>query len=155
MVSIKNWNSDAEWTVSAELTTSSIDANINNNSATAKFKLDVPDLEVSISRVSAVEPLSGVESDNYVPNTNYIVEGTVTNNSNVSTQPGIYIPVTAKLIPVNSSGIRYGEEVDSETVLLPMEDQFETSLRMLPGILKLKTFFYPLMRVEIMWSQSR
>ena len=116
----KNWEEDANWTLTAELSTSSIDANPNNNAAKILLNLDVPDLEVSITSVSAVSPLEGGLSNDYVPNTNYVVKGTVTNLGNVMTQPGIYIPVTAKLF---QSG---GSTVDTETILLPREDQFNT-----------------------------
>ena len=87
-----NWTGAARWTLSAELTTSSIDENTNNNTATIAFGLDVPDLRVSAETVSAVEPLSGAESDNFVPNTNYTVSGTITNYGNVPTQPEFIYP---------------------------------------------------------------
>ena len=137
-----NWTQAARWTISAELTSSSIDENINNDSASISFGLDVPDLRVSADTVSAVEPLSGQESDNFVPNTNYTVSGSITNFGNVPTQPGIYIPVTAQLIRVGENGDSQGV-MDEETILLPREDQFETLAPNASWDFKIENLFLP------------
>ena len=144
-----NWTDAARWTLSAELTTSSIDENTNNDTATIAFGLDVPDLQVSAETVGAVEPLSGEESDNFVPITNYTVSGTITNYGNVPTQPGIYIPVTAQLIRVGENGDSQGV-MDEETILLPRKINLKASSLTHPGILKLETYFFLLMLVEIL-----
>jgi len=137
-----NWQESARWTLSAEIISSSIDANTNNDTATISFGLDVPDLRTSIETVSAVEPLSGAESDNYVPNTNYTVSGSITNFGNVTTQPGIYIPVSAKLIRIGESGDQQGV-MDEETILLPAEDQFETLMPNASWEFKIENLFLP------------
>jgi len=137
-----NWSASARWTLSAELTTSSIDENTGNDIATISFGLDVPDLRVSAETVSAVGPISGAESDDFVPNTNYTVSGSVTNFSNVPTQPGIYIPVTAQLVRVGENGDSQGV-IDEETILLPQEDQFEMLFPNASWNFKIENLFLP------------
>jgi hypothetical protein len=137
-----NWTSSARWTLSARLTSSSIDQTIENDRATISFGLDVPDLRPVVDNVSAVEPLSGLESDNFVSNTNYTVSGSVTNLGIVSTQPGIYIPVTANLVRVGGNG-NSQEVMDSETILLPSEDQFETLSPNASWNFKIENLFLP------------
>ena len=104
--------------------------------------MDVPDLAVVAETVSAVGPISGLESDDFVPNTNYTVSGSITNLSNVPTQPGIYIPVTAQLVRVGENGDSQGV-MDEETILLPQEDQFEMLFPNASWNFKIENLFLP------------
>jgi hypothetical protein len=112
------WTNDAEWKILIQVFAPSVETDLSDNIIERKFTIVVPDLVPTIESISAVDPLSGELSTAYVPNTNYQVSGRVTNVGQVSTQPGVYIPVQARLLSEN------GSVLDEEIILLGGSNQF-------------------------------
>jgi hypothetical protein len=108
------WSPTARWTLSLNLSVSSVESSVENNVVTKELIVEMPNLVLEIDSVTATDPISGQESLEFVPNTNYTVMGSVTNTGNVMTQPGVFMEVVAEL--VRSGG---GLPIDSESVLFP------------------------------------
>jgi len=108
------WDANATWSLVLSVSVSSVETSTANNSFTHPIKVELPNLELNIDSISAIDPLTGQETADFVPNTNYKVSGTVTNIGNVMTQPGLFMAVVAELLPAGG-----GSPVDSETVLFP------------------------------------
>ena len=94
----KNWNEGAEWRILIHVSAPSVDTDLSNNTIVRNFTIVVPDLVPTINSISAVDPITGDQTVDYVPNTNYQVSGTITNIGQVSTQPGVYVPVQARIL---------------------------------------------------------
>ena len=108
------WSSDARWTLSLNLSVSSVESSLENNVVTKELIVEMPNLALEIDSVTATDPISGQETLEYVPNTNYTITGSVTNTGNVMTQPAVFMEVVAELVRAGG-----GAAVDSESVLFP------------------------------------
>ena len=67
------WTANAQWKMVLHVTATSAEINLDNNLIEQPLTVVLPDLSASITSVTAVDPLTGQETTNYVPNTNYKV----------------------------------------------------------------------------------
>ena len=121
------WTANAQWKMVLQVTATSAEINLDNNLVEQPLTVVLPDLSASITSVTAVDPLTGQETTNYVPNTNYKVKGTITNVGLAPTQPNVFLPVRAELRRLNAVGegqYELGTVVDSQEVLAPQIDVF-------------------------------
>ena len=91
------WTETADWNITLRLTATSVETDLSNNLVTRSVRLLLPDLELSVENVAAIDPLTGASTTSFIPNTNYSVTGTITNIGQVMTQPSIQTTVIAKL----------------------------------------------------------
>ncbi|HAF58851.1 MAG TPA: hypothetical protein DCL00_04605 [Opitutae bacterium] len=120
------WTDTATWTVILRVTATSVESDMADNIAQQTFSVLMPDLDLSISGVTATDPLTGLQTTNFVPNTNYSVTGTVTNIGEVMTQPAVRTSVVAQLrrMTLGEDGSQsFGEVMDEESVLFPATAQ--------------------------------
>ena len=113
----EKWGPDKKWTVSVHVDAPAVETSMSNNFASQSFSVVVPDLELSVNGVAAINPINGEPTSTYIPNTNYLVTGSVTNVGEVMTQAGVYAPVVAQLR--KRSGDFFGEILDEQIILLP------------------------------------
>ena len=116
------WTDTATWTVVLRVTATSVESDMADNIAQQSFSVLMPDLDLSVSGVTATDPLTGLQTTNFVPNTNYSVTGTVTNIGEVMTQPSVHTSVVAQLRRLDSVGegqFALGEVIDEEAITFP------------------------------------
>ena len=116
------WTDTATWTVILRVTATSVESDMADNIAQQTFSVLMPDLDLSVSGVTATDPLTGLQTTNFVPNTNYSVAGTVTNIGEVMTQPSVHTSVVAqlrRLDPVGEGQFALGEVIDEEAITFP------------------------------------
>jgi len=106
------WSEEASWKIISQVRLQSTESNFDNNNVESNFTVIIPNLQTTITDVFAVDPQSGELSANYVPGTNYTLQGVVRNVSGATTQSGVSIPIRARIN--SSSGI-----LDEEMVVLP------------------------------------
>jgi len=119
------WTEDARWKIVLRLTASAVESDLSDNLVEEEFPILLPDLDLSIDGVTATDPLSGSQSENFVPNTNYTVKGTVYNKGDVMTQPSVRTSIVARLRKLNEIAQgRYslGEIMDEESIVFPAVD---------------------------------
>ena len=119
------WTEDARWKIVLRLTASAVESDLSDNLAEVEFAILLPDLDLSIDGVTATDPLSGLQSENFVPNTNYTVKGTISNMGEVMTQPSVRTSVVARLRKLNeieSGQYALGEIMDEESIIFPAVD---------------------------------
>jgi hypothetical protein len=116
------WTPTASWKIVLSLTASSVESDMTDNLVEQSFNVLLPDLSMSISNVTATDPLTGQETVNFVPNTNYTVSGTVSNIGEVMTQPSVHVSVVAQLRRLNllSEGqFGLGAVMDEQSIVFP------------------------------------
>ncbi|MDG1132640.1 MAG: hypothetical protein P8N21_08105, partial [Opitutales bacterium] len=119
------WSETALWKIVLRLTASSVESDLTDNLAEHSFSIKLPDLDVSITNVTSTDPLTGAETTNFVPNTNYTVSGTVTNTGEVMTQPSVRTTVVAQLRRLDLLGegqYALGAVMDEEAIVFPSAD---------------------------------
>ena len=119
------WSETALWKIVLRLTASSVESDLGDNLAEHSFSIQLPDLDVSISNVTSTDPLTGAETTNFVPNTNYTVSGTVTNTGEVMTQPSVRTAVVAqlrRLVPLTEGQYGLGTVMDEQSIVFPSAD---------------------------------
>ena len=119
------WSETALWKIVLRLTASSVESDLGDNLAEHNFSIQLPDLDVSISNVTSTDPLTGAETTNFVPNTNYTVSGTVTNTGEVMTQPSVRTAVVAqlrRLVPLTEGQYGLGTVMDEQSIVFPSAD---------------------------------
>ena len=119
------WSETALWKIVLRLTASSVESDLGDNLAEHSFSIQLPDLGVSISNVTSTDPLTGAETTNFVPNTNYTVSGTVTNTGEVMTQPSVRTAVVAqlrRLVPLTEGQYGLGTVMDEQSIVFPSAD---------------------------------
>jgi len=89
------WDANATWTITLNLSGSSTESSMENNAVSHSLSVQMPNLQISIDGVSAIDPITGTETLEFVPNTNYTVRGTITNTGVVMTQPNVLFAVEA------------------------------------------------------------
>ena len=120
------WDENATWKLVLKVNTQSVEASLANNQVEHLLKVQMPDLEVSINSFTATDPISGQQTQDYVPNTNYTISGTVTNIGNAPTQPNVFMEVRAELVPVSGEANDEGNPVDQQSILFP-SNNFEST----------------------------
>ena len=119
------WSETALWKIVLRLTASSVESDLGDNLAEHSFSIKLPDLDISISNVTSTDPLTGAETTNFVPNTNYTVSGTVTNTGEVMTQPSVRTAVVAqlrRLDPLAEGQYGLGAVMDEQAIVFPSAD---------------------------------
>ena len=119
------WTPTASWKIVLSLTASSVESDMTDNLVEQSFNVLLPDLSMSISNVTATDPLTGQETVNFVPNTNYTVSGTVSNIGEVMTQPSVHVSVVAQLrrLDLLSEGqFGLGAVMDEQSIVFPELD---------------------------------
>ena len=115
------WTPTAQWKVVLQVFAASAESNLDNNVVEQSFLLHLPDLQADIISISAIDPISGQSTSNFVPNTNYSVTGKITNVGLAPPQPNVALPVIASLVRLNPVGEEYslGTVIDSQEMLVP------------------------------------
>ena len=116
------WTNTATWTVVLRVTATSVESDMADNIAQQSFSVLMPDLDLTVNGVTATDPLTGQETTNFVPNTNYSVSGTVTNIGQVMTQPSVHTSVVAQLRRLDAIGEgqnALGEVIDEQAITFP------------------------------------
>ena len=109
-----NWSEGATWKIISQVGIQSTENNVTNNLVESNFTVAIPNLQISVDDVFAVDPKNGELNSNYVPGTNYTVHGVVRNIGEAATQSGVSIPVRARIS--SASGI-----LDEEMIVLPAQ----------------------------------
>ncbi len=113
---------DRKWQIVARVSASSAETDLSQNQVSQELSLILPDLTVDIDTVTATNPITGEQTTDFVPNTNYRVRGKVSNVGGTMTQPGVYFHLVAHLIKLNEidEGLYdRGYTLDEEIILLP------------------------------------
>ncbi len=123
------WSPDAKWKVVVEVTATSAEINLDNNLVEHQVSVLLPDLSASITSITATDPRTGLQTSNFVSNTNYQVQGTIRNVGLAPTQFNVFFPIRAELVRLNSVAdgqYEIGEVIDSQEVLAPNADALDT-----------------------------
>ena len=121
-VYLNDRNASAKWKIVLNLTASSVESDTSDNNVTHEFDLFLPDLSLSIDGVTATDPLTGSQTDNFVPNTNYTVKGTLSNVGQVMTQPSVKTSIVAQLRRLNEVAdgqYALGNVIDEQAIVFP------------------------------------
>ena len=117
------WSPEARWRLVFEVAVVPGETNIENNILEHNFTVRLPDVQISATGVSAVDPVSGqLVAENFVPGTNYTVSGVIENVGIVITQPNVLFEVRAdlgSLIQGEDGESQLGQIIDSQSILFP------------------------------------
>jgi len=116
------WTIDANWTVVLRVTATSVESDMSDNISSEQVKVLMPDLDLSIDSVTATDPITGEQTETFVPNTNYSVSGSIANIGQVMTQPSVHTQVVAqlrKLTTISDNNYSLGEIMDEESIVFP------------------------------------
>ena len=111
------WGLTEEWQVVARVTGAALENDLSDNAVTHNFTLEIPNLLMSDANVTG---------NIFLPNGDVVVSATVTNQSSVQTQNGVFFPVEARLFEgriTAATGPIDRNILDRERLIIPFADQ--------------------------------
>ena len=111
------WGPNEQWQVVARVTGAALESDLTDNVVSHSFGLQIPNLIMADANVNGTT---------FLPNADVVVSATITNQSSVQTQNGVFFPVEARLFRgtiTAASGPVTGQVLDRERLIVPFSDQ--------------------------------